>query len=219
MQRSLYPRVDWDRVRVVGFDMDGTLYDEAEFIAQVYRPVSAIIARAAGVPADTVYPALVQRWHEVGSSYNRIFGEALVARGVDGPAAEAAIGECLAAFRGFTPALSLPAQVPAILDSMREQYPLFLVSDGSAALQRRKFAALGLNRWFEPGNVGFCATLGAGFDKPDTRILADIQTLRGQPVPGGVVFFGDRDTDERFAANAGFQFVRVRCMSEVTATA
>jgi FMN phosphatase YigB (HAD superfamily) len=215
MLRSSYPRVDWDRVRVVGFDLDGTLYDEAEFIAQVYRPIAAIIARAAGGAVDAVYPALLRRWHQMGSSYSQIFAEALAARGVEGPAAEAVIKECVATFRGFAPDLNLPSEVRTILDGMRGTYPLFLVSDGSVALQQRKFTALGLDRWFGAENVGFSATLGAGFDKPDTRVLSGIQVLLDHP-PGEVVFFGDRDNDERFAANAGFQFVRVRCMVEVT---
>jgi FMN phosphatase YigB (HAD superfamily) len=212
MLKSLYPRVDWDRVRVVGFDMDGTLYDEAEFIAQVYRPIAAIIARSAGSPVESIHAALLRRWLEKGSSYNRIFDEALAARGVLDLAAQRAIDECLAAFRGFTPSLTLPARVQAILDAMIEKYPLFLVSDGSPGLQQRKFAALGLSRWFEAVNVGFCANLGAGFDKPDTRILGEIRVLREGSAPADVVFFGDRAIDARFAANAGFHFVRVQCM-------
>lgn len=218
MLKSLYPRVDWDRVRVLGIDMDGTLYDEAEFIAQVYRPIADIIARSAGSPAEPIHAALLRRWLEKGSSYDRIFDEALAARGVLDLAAQHAIDECLAAFRGFTPSLTLPARVQAILDAMIEKYPLFLISDGSAALQRRKFAALGLGRWFEPANVGFCATLGAGFDKPDTRILGEIRVLHEGSAPADVVFFGDREVDARFAANAGFRFIRVQCMHALSAS-
>ena len=211
MLKSLYPRVDWDRVRVLGLDMDGTLYDEAEFIAQVYRPIADIIARSAGGPAEPIHAALLRRWLEKGSSYPRIFDEALAARGVTGPAAREAVDECLAVFRGFTPRLTLPARVGIILDAMAEKYPLFLISDGSAGLQQKKFAALDLGRWFEPANVGFCATLGTGFDKPDTRILREIRVL-DETAPAAVVFFGDRDVDSRFAANAGFHFVGVQCM-------
>jgi FMN phosphatase YigB (HAD superfamily) len=218
MLKSLYPGVDWDRVRVVGIDMDGTLYDEAEFIAQVYRPIAAIIARFTGSAAEPIHAALLRRWLEKGSSYNRIFDEALAAGGVLDLAAQHAIDECLAAFRGFTPSLTLPARVPVILDAMIEKYPLFLVSDGSAALQQRKFAALGLGRWFEPANVGFSATHGAGYDKPDTRILRGIRVLHEASAPADVVFFGDREVDARFAASAGFDFVRVQCMHRSAAS-
>jgi FMN phosphatase YigB (HAD superfamily) len=219
MLKSLYPSVDWDRVRVVGFDLDGTLYDEAEFIAQVYRTIAAIIARSTGRPAEPIHAVLLRRWLEKGSSYDRIFGEALAASGVLDPAAGQAIDECVAAFRGFTPTLTLPARVQAILDAMIEKYPLFLISDGSAGLQQRKFAALGLGRWFEPANVGFSATRETGFAKPDTRILGEIRALRQGSAPAEVVFFGDREVDARFAASAGFHFVRVQCMYALTAAA
>jgi FMN phosphatase YigB (HAD superfamily) len=214
MLKSLYPRVDWDRVRAVGVDMDGTLYDEAEFIAQVYRPIAAIIARASGGLAERVHESMLRRWLEKGSSYNRIFEEALAMGGVSPEAARETIEECLATFHGFSPSLTLPVRVAAVLDAALQQYPLFLVSDGSAGLQQKKFAALGLGRWFEPANVGFCATLGSGFDKPHTRILGEIHALGESVAPAEVVFFGDREIDKQFATNAGFRYVQVHCMCE-----
>lgn len=212
MLKSLFPRVEWGRVRAVGFDMDGTLYDEAEFIAQVYQPIADIIARSTGGRAEEIHGAMLRRWLEKGSSYPRIFDEALAAGGVTGAAAQEAVDQCLATFRGFSPSLTLAARVRTILDDAAGRYPLFLVSDGSAGLQQRKFAVLGLGQWFAPENTGFCAALGKGFDKPDVRILREIQVLRDRRAPGEVVFFGDREIDAGFAANAGFQFVLVRCM-------
>lgn len=195
--------------------MDGTLYDEAEFIVQAYRPIADIIAGASGGDAGWVYRFLVRRWIQKGSSYPRIFDEALTAGGVSPETAAAAIEACLAVFRGFDPVLTLPARTATILDAMRERYPLFLVSDGSPALQQRKVAALGLSRWFETADLGFCATLGAGFEKPDTRILREIQALRvAGAIAAEVVYFGDRSIDAQFAANAGFQYVQVHCMLE-----
>jgi FMN phosphatase YigB (HAD superfamily) len=217
MLKSLYPHIDWDPVRAVGFDMDGTLYDEAEFIAQAYRPIAAIIARCAACPIEAVYNAILCRWLEKGSSYNRIFDEALAARDVSAPVAEQAIQECLATYRSFSPTLTLPARVQTILNAM-SAYPMFLISDGSAGLQQRKFAALGLARWFASDNVGFSATCGPGFDKPHTRIVERIQVLRALPAGSEVVFFGDRSVDLRFAANAGWRFVAVKCMQPCSST-
>ena len=44
MLKSLFPRINWDAVRIVGFDMDGTLYDEADFISQVYCDIAKLLA-------------------------------------------------------------------------------------------------------------------------------------------------------------------------------
>jgi hypothetical protein len=49
MMKYLSNSVDWEEVHTVGFVVNGTLYDEMEFISQVYRPISQIIADACGV--------------------------------------------------------------------------------------------------------------------------------------------------------------------------
>lgn len=211
MLKSLYPHIDWCPVRAVGFDLDGTLYDEAEFVRQVYQPVSVCLSAACGIPAEDIYSPLFRRWLEKGSSYNRIFVEVTERFGIEGAEAETVIADCLAIFRNFQPCLELPARVVAIIEWMRERFGLFLVSDGSAKLQAAKFDALGLARWFSLENVGISGCHGPGFDKPATRIVEKIAILQGLQ-PSEVVFFGDREVDEQFAAAAGFQYVGVNCL-------
>lgn len=212
MLRSLYPRVDWDAVHIIGFDMDGTLYDEAEFIAQVYRPIAGVLAAATGEDRDTMYARLMRRWLEKGSSYNRIFGEALEGAGLAESVVRETVAKCLAEFRAFSPELGLPARVRTILDAVKEMFPLFLVSDGSAGLQQRKFDSLGLQRWFDPANIAISGRYGADYCKPGIRMVEQIALLRDRAAAAGVLFFGDRDIDAQFAATAGFQFVQVACM-------
>jgi phosphoglycolate phosphatase-like HAD superfamily hydrolase len=212
MLKSLYPRVDWTAVRAVGFDMDGTLYDEGEFIAQAYRPIAQLIAQHSALLAQAVFEGMFRRWVEKGSSYPHIFAEALADAGVSGELAQRRVAECVAMFRGFQPTLTLPRRVQTILDVMHQSHLLFLISDGAAALQRRKFECLGLSRWFPDDRVGFSGALEPRRDKPDVRVLGSIAGFAGQLDPREVVFFGDRPCDAAFAANAGFQFVPVRCM-------
>jgi FMN phosphatase YigB (HAD superfamily) len=212
MLKSLYPTVDWDRVRAVGFDLDGTLYDEAEFIAQVYRPIAAGIARLTDLDPEATYHWLFRRWLEKGSSYKRIFDEALELGGVRAGSKEAAIADCLATFRGFEPQLVLPRRAAAILDTVRGKYRLFIVSDGSHGLQSRKFASLGLQRWFDAQDVCISGCYGAEYAKPGIAMLGKLRGLDGDEVRRNTVFFGDREADAGFAANAGFAFVRVHCM-------
>jgi FMN phosphatase YigB (HAD superfamily) len=211
MLKSLYPHIDWKAVRAVGFDMDGTLYDEAEFISQVYEPISIRLSAACGIAAEDIHLLMFRRWLEKGSSYNRIFGEVLERFGVGEPTAEMVIADCLAIFRNFKPSLKLPARVAALLGYMRENFMLFLISDGSEALQLTKVRALGLERWFLPGNMGISGCYGPGFSKPATRIIDKIAVLHAIK-PAEVVFFGDRELDEHFAAAAGFHYIGVACL-------
>ena len=73
MLKYSHDNVDWNKIDFVGFDLDGTLYDEFDFISQVYRPIAIILAKATNNCPDAVYDRLLRRWTDMGSSYNKIF--------------------------------------------------------------------------------------------------------------------------------------------------
>lgn len=212
MLKSLFPHIDWDIIKVVGFDLDGTLYDETEFIAQVYRPISELIGTACCTSSSQIHSAMLRRWIEMGSSYNNIFSEILTSHDIYGTAANHIIAECLALFRNFRPALTLPARVSSLLELMNESFDFFLASDGSVQLQMNKFRALGLECWFNPDNVAISGRNGPGFEKPSVKMLREIAVLQTGLDPRSIVYFGDREIDRMFAEAAGFQSVTVSCL-------
>jgi len=216
MLKSLFPDIDWPRVRVVGFDMDGTLYDEAEFIWQCYLPISEYLAQTIpGGSARGIRVRMYRRWLEKGSSYNRIFSEVLADAGFPEEKQDELSLNCVEIFRRFKPGLNLPSRVRALLDEFRQQYPIFLVSDGSAELQSAKFRSLGLSEWFADGNVAISGVFGRGFQKPAVAILEKVEVVKSMDDNSAVVYFGDRDVDRMFCEAAGFQHVRVSCMVPV----
>lgn len=218
MLKSLYPRVNWEVVRIVGFDMDGTLYDEADFIAQVYYPIAELLAATGYVESEPLYTWMLKRWLEKGSSYPRIFYEAAAEARTPSEDVDRAVARCLELFRSYEPAITLAPRVKTILDALRVSYPLFLVSDGSARLQQRKFDSLGLSHWIDAVDVGISGYHGHEFCKPNTRIIEKIKVLETPYLPQQILFFGDRVVDAQFAASAGFQFVQVACMHPVNVT-
>lgn len=212
MLKSLYPHVDWSVVRIVGCDMDGTLYDEAEFISQVYGDIADLLASRGHVEPGILYGWMFQRWVEKGSSYQHIFHEAAVEASIPCDEIPDIVSCCLDLFRSYRPSLTLPSRTKVILANLIQSYTLFLVSDGSAELQQRKFDALKLSRWFDPANVGIAGYYGHEFCKPSLKIIDEIGVLSAPHIPHQIVYFGDRAVDAEFAANAGFQFARVACM-------
>lgn len=99
-----------------------------------------------------------------------------------------------------------------MLDIFSEQFELFLITDGSPHLQKAKFRALGLERWFKNKNVGISGAYGKCYEKPATLITQKINLLCSGLHPQDVVFFGDRDVDREFSINAGYQFVKVKLL-------
>lgn len=205
MLSALYPDVNWSRIRCVGFDLDGTLYDEYSFIDQVY---TAIVSDCAGLLTDPDAAGhwMRARWLEMGSSYNRIFAEAFDSFGTGGVDGASFEHRALAVFRNFNPQLSLPPRSRQLLDYLRGHYRLFLVSDGNAALQQRKFHALSLEDDFAPQDRVFTGAHGPDWHKPSARAF---QALSLDCPADQAVFFGDRENDRAFAAATGMAFVPV----------
>ncbi|MFA7239048.1 MAG: HAD hydrolase-like protein [Sulfuricellaceae bacterium] len=216
MLNSLFPQINWEKIRFAGFDLDGVLYDEFDFISQVYRPISQIIASATGADEMGTYEKLLQRWLEKGSSYNRIFSEALQNSGMDEGVTKSITDECLSLFRNFQPVLSLSPRTLILLDFMVSRFKLFLVTDGSCALQQAKFKALSLEQWFNLENIVISGCAGKNYEKPSIESLGKIGVLgTGEWEGANTVYFGDRKVDSLFAKASGFQFVSVKNMFNV----
>ena len=58
MLKYLYPQINWNNINYVGFDLDGTLYDEADFIAQAYIKISNYLSQETGIFID---PLMLER--------------------------------------------------------------------------------------------------------------------------------------------------------------
>jgi len=196
-----------DSYENIGFDMDGTLYPEREFIAQVYQPIAEQLGNYCKAPADAIYANLLNRWEEKGSSYPHLFEEVLAFYQV--PFAEKIINQCLAIYRSYEPQLKLADSIIELLNDIRKSKQLFLVTDGNPALQRAKYRALGLDRWFKENEVIFTGDYGASHYKPNVAILHRFEFLEGEDVRRRSIYIGDREIDRQFAHLAGMDFLHV----------
>jgi len=196
MLNVLYKNINFDNVKYIGFDMDGTLYDEYDFISQVYK-------RIAYKCCPTMYEAMLNRWLEKSSSYNKIFEEAYL----DNISKfkipmEEFVDKCFDIYMNYDPVLSLNNRVKYILQHCKDNYEIFVVTDGNAELQQRKFKALGLDKYFKPDNVFYTGAHGREYYKPSHRICRFMDNINFEES----VFFGDRTVDRDFALTCGMQF-------------
>jgi FMN phosphatase YigB (HAD superfamily) len=211
MVSTLFQKFDLENIQGVGFDMDGTLYREYDFIDQVYSEIAQkeSICLTSSNDAETW---IKNRWIEKGSSYPFIFGEVHDRFGVDSLERNAFISRALDRYRNFMPTIFLSKEVRVALDFFKENYPIFLISDGNHLLQRNKFKSLGLGSWFDKDQVFFTGDFGPTYQKPSTNILSHI-TL--SCAPENILYFGDRKFDEDFCVAAGFRFQMVNIMEQV----
>lgn len=202
MMKSSFKNIDWDKVSYIGFDMDGTLYDEYEFISQVYLEISKLLN-----PKALSY--MKKRWLDKGSSYPYIFSEAFDLYNIKCEK-QSFIDEALNIYRNFKPKIKLNIRVKEILKYCKNNYEIFLVTDGNLTLQKNKYISLGLDRFFNDKNVFFTGINTKVFSKPS------IESLNALSIdPNKSVFFGDRDCDYQFSINAKMQFQKVKIMNIV----
>lgn len=203
--KFLSPDIAWDSVCAIGFDMDGTLYDEFEFINQVYEPIALFIADKSSKNVVDIKNQMLQKWIEKGSSYPYIFSETIAANQIEGDI-DAMVKHLLNIFRNYSPNLKLTTRAKFILECCSTQFKMFLVSDGSSKLQWEKFHSLGLDMYFKKENIFISGDYGAEYTKPSLFSLDKIEALKNISSEK-VVFIGDREVDKNYASNAGFIFV------------
>ena len=174
----MFETIDWNSVRLIGFDLDGTLYDEYLFITQVYKPISSLIAESLGEDDEIIYNRMLSRWKEKGSSYNRIFDELLLKGGIADNDRSIIINKCLHIFRNFEPNLRLDPFVCEFLDWASNSYQIFIVSDGNHRLQNAKIISLDLHRWFLSSNISISGSFTPSISKPNVLMASKIHILK-----------------------------------------
>jgi len=195
MKRFLFSDL-YQKVKVIGFDLDGTLYDDFDFISRVYRE---IVESTGGRPGwrEDILDFMLLRWLEKGSSYPFIFRETQEKFGLSSDFAEKA----LVVYRNYSPCLNLSPRIKFLLHYIKKDGKrLFLVTDGNEQLQQKKIEALKIHDYFE--------LIVLTNDRPKPEPVHKAKIIKEfSCTPNGIVYIGDREIDRRFAENCGFEFV------------
>lgn len=203
---------DSKSVAAIGFDLDGTLYDESQFIAQAYLKIANDMQAIIGKPERAIFDKLYDLWILKGSSHKTLFDDALNELGCDKLTIENEIQTILKIYRSFQPNLSLKPHVTKILNACHTK-TIFLVTDGHTTLQTAKIQSLNLSNWFDEDKIWISERDGEGKSKAEINLFKSPSWtwLNTQP-RNQVLFFGDRDCDQTFAESHGFSFCRVKEM-------
>lgn len=129
-------------LQAVVFDLDDTLYDEAEYVNQAFAYTAAYLAEKLGAPSRKA--ALHGRMLELlerdgrGRIFDAICAETRAALSVE---------ELVQIYRSTKPVLRLYPDAELLLQSLSEkQRSTGLITDGCSRVQHAKIAALGLDK-------------------------------------------------------------------------
>jgi carbamoyl-phosphate synthase large subunit len=160
-------------LRAVLFDLDNTLYPEEQFVASGFRAVANCLAEHTNLAAEALEKKMWHILHTQGRG--RVFNTLLAELKLD---SRVWLRTLLLVYRSHQASISLFPGIGEALVALKDQgLRLGLVTDGPGSVQRRKIAALDLERHMD---VIVCTDeLGAGYAKPSTVPFEVATTLLG----------------------------------------
>ena len=183
-------------IKAVIFDLDDTLYDEAEYCKSGFAAVAQFLADKPSTPsAEIIFAAL---WDEF-STRNRTntFDGALVKLGINYDCQ--LIEKLVSIYRTHLPNLTLPQDSMDVLLQLKQKYTLALLTDGFLPAQRLKVEALGVEKFF--ASTIYTEELGREFWKPSTAGFEKLlKTLDVKPE--NAVYVADNEQKDFIGPNA-----------------
>jgi putative hydrolase of the HAD superfamily len=188
-------------MKVVVFDMDDTLYDEASFVLSGLRAVAELMFQQWGIPRKGALMAMQQTLARDGRG--AIFDTTLRQYG---HFSRKAVALCLNRYRGHIPKIQLYPDAKRALKRLR-CYSLYVVTDGNPRVQRTKAQRLGLPSLVK--QVVATWHHGRARGKPSPYVFSRIAKREGA-LPAEVVYIGD-DPNKDFVGlkPLGFRTIRV----------
>jgi len=182
-------------ITTVIFDLDDTLYDERDYCRSGLAAVSSLIAQMPSAPpSERILQVLWDIF--TGGNHKTTFNAALDKLGIGYD--ERLIAALIDAYRNHAPELTLPEDSKEVLEQLRADYSLALLTDGFLPAQRLKVEALGIADYFEC--IVYTEQLGRQFWKPSPagyeRILAQLHAK-----PENAVYLADNPAKDFIAPN------------------
>ena len=130
--------------QVIVFDLDDTLYPERDFVYSGFRAVAAWAEKELGIPAKRGFTDLKGLFDE--GTRGNIFDIWLKNLGIN---TKYLVNLMVQIYREHIPHITSYPGIPDLLQRLKVKFRLGLVTDGIADVQRRKLAALDLEKFFD----------------------------------------------------------------------
>ena len=189
-------------MRALVFDLDDTLYVEYEYFRSGYTFVAAELAKVTGHNAADLLEIFESIHLEDGRDY--VFDKALARLELP----DSMVPHLVSTYRSHTPSLSLPNGSGEVLNRLRKRFKLGCVTDGWAAVQRGKVAALELEPFLDA--IVIADDAGRAFWKPHPISLRHCCEKLGVSTHEAI-FVGDNPARDMEAARAAeMRFILMR---------
>jgi len=191
------------RWRAIVFDLDDTLYPEQEYIRSGFQAVSIWVEENLQVPREEAFREFWDLFSRGvrGNTFNKWLDGCGLS---DGGFVQALVN----VYRVHDPEIKPYPDIRSLLEELKRNTALGLLSDGYLEVQKRKFSALGISEYFDV--VVFSDEWGRTAWKPSPRPFQEI--VRKLVVqPHEAVYVADNPTKDFLGAReVGMATIRVR---------
>ncbi|MGN1239383.1 MAG: HAD family hydrolase [Paludibacteraceae bacterium] len=179
-------------MKVIGLDIDDTLYNEIEYLKSAYRE---IVNFAYTITTEKSFTSN-QVWQEMVTMYRR--GENAFTWLNNTLKVQIPIHVYLSLYREHIPFLTLQQNIQNKLEEWTTQHHILcVITDGRVAQQCNKINALGLKRWVAPENILISECFGS--EKPNEKNYTFF--MNKFPDADQYVYIGDNPQKDFLAPN------------------
>ena len=188
-------------IQAILFDLDDTLYPEKEFVVSGYKAVARKVAATEGCDFTAAFDCMMYSLQTAGR--HTVFSDLLAYF----PTIPFTINELVWAYREHVPMIELMPGYSQLLQRLKKNYRLGIITDGLPATQRSKVGALGIESLFD--RIIYSWDYGQERQKPHPHSFT-LMTEFFQLPPKSMLFVGDNpEKDGRGAEGAGMKYIRV----------
>lgn len=167
---------------MVVFDLDDTLYFEADYVRSAVDAVTAVVASVSTLPL-TDAKAIMQSAPSVGAGMDLLAEKATSVNG-----GNLAVADLVDIYRTHMPDIALRPGAARLLDALKSRgIRIGMITDGRSVTQTNKFKALGLDRYISESD--FLVSEATGADKTSPKPFERMMQLH--PDETNWVYIGD----------------------------
>lgn len=187
-------------IKLVAFDLDDTLYNEKDFVFGAFKEVSEYLSDKYNLNSQDVYSDMINilKSHGRGKIFNII---------CDNYNINEDIKALVQVYRNAKPKLKLYEDSVEILNKLKYNYKLGLITDGLAYVQWNKIKVLEVENYFD--NIIVTDDLGREYWKPHIMPFQNMAE-KFDFLPSECVYIGDNPNKDFYGAKKlGYKTIRL----------
>lgn len=191
-------------IKLVAFDLDDTLYNEKDFVFGAFKEVSQYLSNKYNLDSEDIYNDMINilENHGRGKIFNIICDNYNI--GED-------IKALVEVYRNAKPKLKLYEDSIEILNKLKYNYKLGLITDGLAYVQWNKIKLLEIEMYFD--NIIVTDDLGREYWKPHIMPFRNMAE-KFKLLPSECIYIGDNPNKDFYGAKK-FGYKTIRLVREI----